>query len=138
LLDACLERAGIDRSKVYVTNVVKHFKWERRGKKRIHQRPNSSEIAACRPWLDAEIAAVRPRALVCLGATAAQAVFGRSVRVTKRRGRFLASELAPLAAVTVHPSAILRAPDSRTRRLETDRLVRELERIARALERLRD
>ena len=96
LLDECLERAGVDRSKVYVTNVVKHFKWEPRGKRRIHQKPNSREIAACRPWLDAEIAAAGPRVLVCLGATAAQAVFGPSFRVTKRRGEILPSDLAPL------------------------------------------
>jgi uracil-DNA glycosylase len=133
LLDVCLERAGIDRAKVYVTNVVKHFKWEPKGKKRIHQKPNSSEIAACRPWLEAEIAVVRPKALVCLGATAAQAIFGRSFRVTKSRGRILASTLAPLSAATVHPSSILRAPDLRTRHLETERFVRDLAQVARAL-----
>jgi uracil-DNA glycosylase len=112
-----------------------HFKWEPRGKKRIHQKPNSSEIAACRPWLDAEIAAVRPRVLVCLGATAAQAVFGPSFRVTKSRGEIRASDLAPLAAATVHPSSILRAPDPRSRRLETERFVRDLAKIARAVDR---
>ena len=137
LLDICLERAGIDRAKVYVTNVVKHFKWETRGKKRIHQKPNSSEIAACRPWLEAEIAAIRPRALVCLGATAAQAIFGRSFRVTKSRGQILASTFAPLSAATVHPSSILRAPDSRTRKLETERFIRDLEAVARALKALK-
>src|SRR5512132_4139644 len=95
LLDRCLEEAGIDRGDAYVTNVVKHFKWEPRGRKRIHQKPNSLEIAACRPWLDAELSVVRPRVLVCLGATAAQALLGASFRVTKSRGAFVASDLAP-------------------------------------------
>src|SRR5713101_1129490 len=133
LLDACLEEAGIDRREVYVTNVVKHFKWEPRGKKRIHQKPNSTEIAACRPWLEAELAVVKPKALVCLGATAAQALFGPSFRVTKSRGRLFPSPLAPLAAATIHPSAILRAPDSQARRLETRRFVRDLAGIGKAI-----
>jgi len=133
LLDACLEEAGIDRREVYVTNVVKHFKWEPRGKKRIHQKPNSTEIAACRPWLEAEIAVVKPKALICLGATAAQAIFGPSFRVTKSRGRLFPSPLAPLAAATIHPSAILRAPDSQARRLETRRFVRDLAGIGKAI-----
>jgi len=133
LLDKGLEEAGIDRKQTYVTNVVKHFKWEPRGKKRIHQKPNSTEIAACRPWLEAEIAVVKPKALICLGATAAQAIFGPSFRVTKSRGRLFPSPLAPLAAATIHPSAILRAPDSQARRLETRRFVRDLAGIGKAI-----
>jgi uracil-DNA glycosylase len=109
LFDRALEEAGIDRSAVYVTNAVKHFKWQARGKRRIHQKPNWSEIAACRPWLDAELAVVKPRVLVALGATAAQALLGRQFRVTKERGMPVQSELAPIAIATVHPSAILRS-----------------------------
>ena len=108
LLDQALEEAGIDRSQAYVTNVVKHFKWTPRGKRRIHAKPNWSEIAACRPWLDAELAVVRPDVLVCLGATAAQALLGRQFRVTRQRGRPVESALAPVAVATIHPSAILR------------------------------
>jgi uracil-DNA glycosylase family protein len=111
LFDQALEEAGIDRSLTYVTNVVKHFKWEARGKRRIHQKPNWREISACRPWLDAELAAVQPRVLVCLGATAAQALLGRDFRVTKRRGEPVESHLAQLVIATVHPSSILRADD---------------------------
>jgi len=110
LLDEALLEAGIDRDAAYVTNVVKHFKFEPRGKRRIHQKPNWNEIGACRPWLDAELAVVSPTALVCLGATAAQALLGRQFRVTRERGRMLESELAPLVLATVHPSSILRAP----------------------------
>ena len=110
LLDEALLEAGIDRDAAYVTNVVKHFKFEPRGKRRIHQKPNWNEIGACRPWLDAELAVVSPTALVCLGATAAQALLGRQFRVTRERGRMLDSELAPLVLATVHPSSILRAP----------------------------
>ncbi|MGE5689092.1 MAG: UdgX family uracil-DNA binding protein, partial [Pseudomonadota bacterium] len=109
LLDEALEEAGIDRSLAYVTNVVKHFKWTPRGKRRIHQKPNRGEIAACRPWLEAELAVVRPDVLVCLGATAAQALLGRDFRVTRRRGEPVETELAPVALATVHPSTILRA-----------------------------
>ena len=134
VLDACLEQAGIDRSKAYVTNVVKHFKWEPRGKKRIHQKPDSSEIAACRPWLDAELALVRPKVLVCLGATAAQALLGPSFRVTKSRGVFVPSSLAPYVTATVHPSSILRAPDAAARALETKAFVRDLKTVSRVLE----
>ena len=108
ILDQAIEEAGIDRSKAYVTNVVKHFKWKAKGKRRIHAKPNWSEIAACRPWLDAELAAVQPRVLVCLGATAAQALLGRSFRVTKERGRPVESDLAESVVATIHPSAILR------------------------------
>jgi uracil-DNA glycosylase family protein len=111
LFDQALEQAGIDRSLAYVTNVVKHFKWQARGKRRIHQKPNWREITACRPWLDAELAVVEPRVLVCLGATAAQALLGRDFRVTKRRGEPVESELAPVVIATVHPSSILRADD---------------------------
>src|SRR5206468_12903401 len=109
LLDRALAAAGIDRSAVYVTNVVKHFKWEPRGKRRIHKKPNAAEIAACRPWLDTEIALVTPRAIVCLGATAAQALLGRGFKVTAHRGELIPSSLAPLVMATVHPSSLLRA-----------------------------
>jgi DNA polymerase len=133
LLDRALEEAGIDRSAVYVTNVVKHFKWEPRGKRRIHKKPNAGEIAACRPWLDAEIQLVRPRAIVCLGATAAQALLGRQFKVTAHRGEFVASELAPLVLATVHPSSLLRAPDAETRHRETERFIEDLRIARRAL-----
>jgi uracil-DNA glycosylase family protein len=113
LLDEALEDAGIDRTQVYVTNVVKHFKWVARGKRRIHQKPNWQEAAACRPWLDAELAVVKPRVLVCLGATAAQALLGRQFRVTKERGRPVDSNLAEHVLATIHPSAILRDPETR-------------------------
>src|SRR6266540_1513080 len=116
LLDDALEAAGIDRSTTYVTNAVKHFKWQPRGKRRIHQKPNWSEITACRPWLEAEIAVVQPRALVLLGATAAQALLGRQFRVTQNRGKLLDSELAEAVTATVHPSSILRGePEERER-----------------------
>ncbi len=133
LLDRALEAAGILRSRAYVTNVVKHFKWEPRGKRRIHAKPNQAEIAACRPWLDAEIALVRPRALVCLGATAAQALLGRQFRVSEQRGRFVESSLAPLVMATVHPSSLLRAPDDETRHREMGRFVEDLKKMADAL-----
>lgn len=133
VLDESLEKAGIDRRAIYLTNVVKHFKWEPRGKRRIHQKPNSVEIAACRPWLDAEIALVQPRVLVCLGATAAQALLGRSFKVSRERGEFVVSPLAPRVLATVHPSSLLRAPDDETRRRETERFVRDLKKVARAM-----
>ena len=133
LLDRALAAASIERGDVYVTNVVKHFKWEPRGKRRIHKKPNAGEIAACRPWLDTEIQLVNPRAIVCLGATAAQALLGRQFRVTAHRGEFVASPLAPLVLATVHPSSILRAPDDETRRAETKRFTDDLRRIAKAL-----
>jgi uracil-DNA glycosylase family protein len=113
LLDQALEDAGIDRRQVYVTNVVKHFKWVARGKRRIHQKPNWAEIAACRPWLEAELDVVEPRVLVCLGATAAQALLGRQFRVTRERGRPVDSDLAEHVLATIHPSAILRDPETR-------------------------
>src|SRR5690242_14738292 len=130
LLDRALVEAGIDRKLVYVTNAVKHFKWTARGKRRLHEKPNAREIAACRPWLDAELAVVRPRVLVCLGATAAQALLGKSFRVTKMRGQILASELAEAVMATVHPSSILRAPDDETRHRELKLFIRDLEKIA--------
>jgi uracil-DNA glycosylase len=111
LLDKAMEEAGIDRSAAYVTNVVKHFKWKAQGKRRIHQKPSWSEIAACFPWLEAELAVVKPRVLVCLGATAAQALLGRQFRVTQHRGEPVESDLAPVVIATVHPSSILRADD---------------------------
>ena len=113
LLDEALVDAGIDRKTVYVTNVVKHFKWQARGKRRIHQKPNWSEFAACRPWLEAELAVVEPRVLVCLGATAAQALLDRQFRVTRERGRLVESDLAEHVIATVHPSSILRDPETR-------------------------
>ncbi|HEY1340557.1 MAG TPA: UdgX family uracil-DNA binding protein [Bryobacteraceae bacterium] len=133
ILDRALEAAGIDRKQAYVTNVVKHFKWEPRGKRRIHAKPNAVEIVACRPWLDAELEMVKPRVLVCLGATAAQALLGRQFRVTQQRGQFVESPLAPLVTATIHPSAILRAPDSETRHAEMDRFIEDLRRVAEAL-----
>jgi len=129
LLDKALEDAGIDRSQVYVTNVVKHFKWQARGKRRIHQKPNWSEIAVCRPWLDAELEVIEPRVLVCLGATAAQALLGRDFRVSRQRGELVESELAENVIATVHPSSILRA-DEATREQEYRELVRDLEQVA--------
>jgi uracil-DNA glycosylase family protein len=133
LLDRALEEAGIDRTKVYVTNVVKHFKWEPRGKRRIHKKPSSREIAACRPWLDAELALIKPRIVVCLGATAAQALLGAQFRVTQHRGEFVESSLAPFVTATVHPSSILRAPDEATRRAELKRFVLDLKKIAKVI-----
>jgi DNA polymerase len=133
LLDRALAAAGLERASVYVTNVVKHFKWEPRGKRRIHTKPNAGEIAACRPWLDAEIALVKPRAIVCLGATAAQALLGRDFKVSISRGQLVNSPLAPLVMATVHPSALLRAPDEETRRRETARFIDDLKAIARRL-----
>jgi uracil-DNA glycosylase len=130
LLDRCLAEAGIDRSRTYVTNVVKHFKWVPRGPRRIHSKPGAVEIEACFPWLEAEIARVAPRIIVALGATAAQALFGRAVRVTRDRGRLLPTNLAPYALVTIHPSALLRAPDEETRRSEILRFIEDLLKVA--------
>ena len=132
LLDKALVEAGIDRDQVYVTNVVKHFKWQARGKRRIHQKPNWSEIAACRPWLEAELEVVEPRVLVCLGATAAQALLGRDFRVSRQRGELVESDLAENVIATVHPSSILRA-DAETRELEYRELVRDLEAVAKLI-----
>jgi uracil-DNA glycosylase len=129
LLNKALAEAGIDRSKAYVTNAVKHFNWEPRGKRRIHKKPNNAEIAACRPWLEAEIARLRPKVIVCLGATAAQALLGKDFRVTRHRGEFIESPLAPYVTATIHPSAILRAPDEQARHEEMSRFVADLKKI---------
>src|SRR5258708_4122774 len=129
LLDQALAEAGIDRSRVYVTNVVKHFKWEPRGKRRIHKKPNLAEIAACRPWLHAEIALIKPGIIVALGATAAQSLLGPKFRVTKSRGQFIESTLAPFVMATVHPSSILRAPDEETRHEERRRFILDLKKV---------
>jgi DNA polymerase len=126
LLDRALEEAGIDRDEVYVTNTVKHFKWEPRGKRRIHQKPNSREIAACRPWMEAELRLVKPKLLVCLGSTAAQAIFGPAFRVTKQRGVVLECEFAPKVVATVHPSSLLRQPDEESRAREYALFVADL------------
>ena len=133
LLATALEEAGIARDRAYVTNVVKHFKWEPRGKRRIHAKPNAQEIGACRPWLDSEIAVVHPRAIVCLGATAAKALLGPSFKVSTERGKFVRSDLAPLVTSTVHPSSILRAPDPIARRAAMRAFVRDLKKIAKRL-----
>jgi uracil-DNA glycosylase len=127
LLDQAMEEAGIDRSAAYVTNVVKHFKWKAQGKRRIHQKPSWSEIAACSPWLEAELTVVKPRVLVCLGATAAQALLGRQFRVTQHRGEPVESDLAPVVIATVHPSSILRADD---RDAELRKFVSDLKTVA--------
>ena len=133
LLNDALAAAGIDRAQTYVTNVVKHFKWEPRGKRRIHKKPNSSEIKACRPWLEAEIALIKPKVIVCLGATAAQALLGPRFLVSKQRGQFIESPLAPYIMATVHPSSILRAPDEETRHAEKRRFIDDLRKVARVL-----
>ncbi len=130
LLDEAMEKAGIDRGLAYVTNVVKHFKWEARGKRRIHAKPNWAEMTACMPWLEAELAVVQPRVLVCLGATAAQALLGRQFRVTKQRGELVESPLAPFVTATVHPSSILRARDDDARREEMRLFVEDLRKVA--------
>lgn len=136
LLDDALVQAGIERDDVYVTNVVKHFRWEgaSRGKRRIHKKPRASEINACRPWLDAEIEVVRPQVIVCLGATAAQALLGRNFSVLRERGKVVPSQLGPAVMATVHPSSILRAPDSESRRAEMQRFVRDLKTVAEILQ----
>ena len=131
--DNALEEAGIDRKQTYVTNVVKHFKWEPRGKRRIHKKPNAVEIAACRPWLESEIAVIKPDVIVALGATAAQSLLGPQFRVTKQRGEFIPSTLAPYVMATVHPSSILRAPDDETRELETRLFIDDLKKLAKVI-----
>jgi DNA polymerase len=134
LLNHALEAADIDRRDVYVTNVVKHFNWEPRGKWRIHKKPRPQHIAACRPWLDIELAIVKPLAVVCLGATAAQTLLGAAFRVTRQRGILIESALAPIVVLaTVHPSSLLRAPDADTRHRETQRFIDDLRLVARAL-----
>src|SRR5690348_5522623 len=135
LLDQALEDAGIDRRETYVTNVVKHFKWEPRGKRRIHKKPNSAEITACRPWLEAEIATVKPEMIVCLGATAAQTLLGKDFRVSKQRGVLVPSPLAKFVMATVHPSSILRAADEESRREEMRHFIDDLKIVARILSR---
>lgn len=133
LLDRALEEAGIDRRESYVTNVVKHFKWEPSGKRRIHKKPNAREIAACRPWLDAELAVLKPEVVVCLGATAAQALLGRQFRVSQQHGQFIDSPLAPHVIATVHPSSILRAPDSEARQAAYQQFVEDLKKVAQVI-----
>ena len=133
VFDKALEAVGIARDRVYVTNVVKHFKWEPRGKRRIHKKPRISEIRACRPWLDAELAIIRPRALVCLGATAAQALLGATFKVSSERGTFVESPLAPLVMATVHPSSVLRAQTDEERQRAMEEFVADLRTLAKRL-----
>src|SRR4051812_5387637 len=134
LLDKALVAAGIDRSETYVTNIVKHFKWEPRGKRRIHKKPNALEIAACRPWFEAEVARLKPEVVVCLGATAAQALLGRTFKVTQQRGKAIGgTPWAPVVVATVHPSSILRAPDDESRHEEMHKFVADLKQIAKLL-----
>ena len=130
LLDEALAAAGIARSRTYVTNAVKHFKYEKRGKRRIHEKPNARERAACRPWLDAEILMVKPKVIVCLGATAAQTLLGAQFRVTKDRGRAIESKHGSYVLATVHPASILRAPDAETRERERKRFIEDLKAAA--------
>ncbi len=132
LLDEALVEAGIDRSEVYVTNIVKHFKWvaAQRGKRRIHKKPRQFEIEACRPWLDSELKVVKPEVLVCLGATAARALLGKTFRVTLDGGAIISSALAPHVMATAHPASILRAPDSETRQKQRENFVRDLKKVA--------
>ncbi len=135
IMERALEEAGIDRKQVYVTNAVKHFKWEPRGKRRLHKKPNSREIAACRPWLEAEIRLVRPKLVVALGSTAGQTIFGPSFRVTRERGKILSSKLAPRVLATVHPSSLLRQPDDESRHREYRHFVADLRVAVRAAKR---
>ena len=139
LLDNALADAGIDRQSVYVTNAVKHFKWERaeRGERRLHKKPNAVEVAACHPWLELEIELVRPRVIVCLGATAAQALLGRAFRVTRDRGKPIPSRWAEVVVATVHPSSILRAPDPESREQARRDFVKDLHTVAGLLRRAR-
>jgi uracil-DNA glycosylase family protein len=134
VLDEALEAVGIDRARVYVTNAVKHFKFVERGKRRIHSKPNRREIRACRPWLDRELRVVQPRVIVCLGATAAQALLGASFRVTQEHGKAMqATGLAPYVVATVHPASILRAPDPKTREADRQGFITDLKTVARLL-----
>ena len=126
LLNKALEEAGIQRSEVYVTNAVKHFKFEERGKRRLHKKPSMSEIKACKPWLEAEMSLIKPEVIVCLGATAAQALLGAKYRLTKERGKFVEHRLAPHVTATIHPSAVLRAPDAEQRHEKYRKLVDDL------------
>ncbi len=136
LLDKALQQAGIAREQVYVTNMVKHFKWEPKGQQHIHKKPNAAEVAACRPWLDAELKLVAPEILVCLGATAAQGLLGKDFRVSRQRGQWIESSLARKVMATVHPSSILRAPDSNRRHAEMEQFVQDLKLVAAAIRRL--
>lgn len=138
VLDEALTASGIDRSEVYVTNVVKHFNWvpAERGKRRIHKKPRYSEIAACRPWLEAEIAVTRPEIIICLGATAAQSMLGREFSVMRQRGQFVKSDLAPYVMATVHPSSILRAPDEASRHQQKEAFIADLRIAAAQMRRL--
>jgi uracil-DNA glycosylase family protein len=133
LLDKALADAGIPRDQVYVTNAVKHFKWEPRGKRRIHKKPRASEVAACRPWLEAELRAVQPEIVVCLGATAAQSLLGAKFRLMHERGKVVSSPVAPRVVATIHPSSVLRAPDSEGRRAAYGMLVSDLKIVAKSL-----
>lgn len=137
VLDKALAAAGIDRKDVYVTNIVKHFKWEPRGKRRLHKKPNALEISACRPWLEAEINAVKPEVVVLLGATAAQGVLGSQFRVTRQRGQWVQSNIAPLVMATVHPSSILRAPDDDSRHEEMRKFVADLKTVSKQIQKRR-
>jgi uracil-DNA glycosylase len=138
LLDKALAAAGIDRDETYVTNIVKHFKWEPRGKRRIHKKPNALEIAACKPWFEAEVARLKPDVVVCLGATAAQAILGRSFKVTQQRGQLISgSAYAPTVIATVHPSSVLRAPDDETRHEEMRKFIDDLKVVARFIHKQR-
>jgi DNA polymerase len=134
LLDRCLATAGIDRDAAYVSNVVKHFKWTPRGKRRLHAKPNAMEIRACKPWIGAEIGVVKPKVLICLGATATQALLGPQQKVTQIRGRFVQSALAPYVMATVHPSSLLRATDDDVRRAEIEKFIKDLRKAAEAIE----
>ncbi len=136
VLDRALEAAGIDRGAVYITNAVKHFKWTRKGKLRIHKKPSAEEIEACRPWLDAEIALTHPRVVVCLGATAAQALLGSKFRLTQHRGEFFSIAQKPPITATIHPSAVLRAPTDEDRHAMTQQLVDDLKVVARRLRKI--
>jgi uracil-DNA glycosylase len=133
LLDKALNDAGIPRPTVYLTNAVKHFKWEPRGKRRIHKKPRASEVKACRPWLEAELRSMLPAVVVCLGATAAQSVLGASFKLMQQRGQVMSSPMAPRVVATIHPSAVLRAPDSESRQSAYKMLVTDLKVVARAL-----
>ena len=133
LLDRVLEEVGIQRDEIYVTNAVKHFKWEPAGKRRLHKKPNAREIAACRPWLDAEIQVIQPKVIVCLGATAAQTLLGKDFRVSKQRGELIQSPLAPFVMATVHPSSILRAPDEQARREAREAFAADMKKVAKVI-----
>jgi DNA polymerase len=133
LLDRLLDEAGIERQEIYVTNAVKHFKWELKGKRRLHKKPSAREIAACRPWLIAELSVTKPKVIVCLGATAAQTLLGKDFRVSRQRGALIPSPLAPFVMATVHPSSILRAPDDESRRLAREQFLDDLKKVAQVI-----